>query len=99
MECVEKAKMYNENVLAAKLRKMICSEYEYNGSLTRFRTSYFVAVEGAVEAVLVLSGLLVLLSEDFVSELVLLSEVPSPDFVSLDFVSPLPEGAAAFFSA
>ena len=57
----------------------------------RFQTPYFVAVEGVVGAVLVLSGLLVLLSEDFVSELVLLSEVPSPDFVSLDFVSPLPE--------
>ncbi len=62
---------------------------------------YFVAVEGAVEDVLAPSDLLVpLLSEDFVSVLVLLSEAPSPDFVSLDFVSPLPaEVAAAFFSA
>jgi hypothetical protein len=70
--------------------------------LTRpYHIPYFVTVEGAVEDVLAPSDLVVLLlSEDFVSVLVLLSEALSPDFVSLDFVSPLLEGTvAAFFSA
>jgi len=69
--------------------------------IATFPNPYFVAVEGAVGDVPAPSDLLVvLLSEDFVSVLVLLSEAPSPDFVSPDFASPLPEGAAAaFFSA